>query len=157
MARRWWWNLSEPSAEERVFAFVVKQTDLRKPLPGSHQLADDLGIDGDEAVDFFEAFKAEFQVDLEPLYLNWSRHFGPEGFPISVGLLMVVVGVAASVPAILIGLPEWAVIGLGVAAMLGWLFGLRAWPLTGPRLTPITVDQLVEAAEAGRWPEHPPS
>lgn len=158
MARRWWLNLTDPSTGDRVFAFVVAQTDWRNPLPGSHQLLDDLGVDGDEAVDFFEAFEAEFQVELEPLHLNWARHFGPEGFPFWLGLLMVVIGGAVAIPlALFTSLPKWAVIGLSMAAGFGWLIGLRAWPLPRPRLTPITVDQLVQAAETGRWPEPPPS
>ena len=40
----------------------------------------DLGIDGDDAWDFIEAFHEEFQTDMRGF--NYSTHFGPEGcFP----------------------------------------------------------------------------
>ncbi|TAJ62279.1 hypothetical protein [Brevundimonas sp.] len=123
-------------------------------------MLDDLGIDGDEAADFFVAFGAEFEVELEPLYRNWPRHFGQEGFPVSAGLLMVAVACVIAVPAAVIGLPSWAVIGLSLAASFGWLFGLRAWPLGGGKaLEPVTIEDLIHAAQAGRWPEsdQPPS
>ncbi len=144
------------SAEGRVLDFVVRQTDARRPLHPSDRLGEDLGIDGDEAVDFFQAFEAEFEVDLEPLYRNWVRHFGPEGFPLSVGLVMVVIASAVGVLAALARLPKWLAIGLGLAAVLGWLFGLRTWPLNrGKTWTPVAIDDLIRAAEAGRWPEGP--
>ena len=127
---------------------------MRRPLRLTDVLLDDLGIDGDEASDFFIAFGAEFEVDLEPLYRNWSSYFGPEGFPISVGLLMVVMACVVAVPAAIIGLPSWAVIGLSLAASFGWLFGLRAWPLSlGKALEPLTIEDLIHAAQASRWPE----
>jgi len=37
----------------------------------------DLGLDGDDALDFFEVFAERLSVDLAALDLG--RHFGPEG------------------------------------------------------------------------------
>ena len=158
MARRWWWNLSDPPSDEQVFAFVVRQTDVRRPLRHSDSLLDDLGLDGDDAVAFFQAFEAEFHVDLEPLYRNWSGHFGPEGFPLSAGAIMVVIAAAIGGLAGLSRLPGWIAIGLGLVAALGWLLSLRAWPLNrGKTPTPIVIDDLIRAAQAGRWPVSPRS
>ncbi len=41
------------------------------------RLGEDLGMDGDDAVDFFEDFAETFRVDLADM--RWDRHFGPEG------------------------------------------------------------------------------
>ena len=151
-------NPPDQSPEARVFDFVIRQTDVRRPLHLPDRLSEDLGIDGDDAVNFFQAFEAEFEVDLEPLYQNWSSHFGPEGFPLSVGVVMVVIASAVGVLAATARLPEWLAIGLGLAAALGWLFGLRTWPLNrGKTQTPVTINDLIRATQAGRWPEGPPN
>jgi len=39
----------------------------------------DLGMDGDDAVEFFEAFGQTFSVDLARLWQHWHHHFAPEG------------------------------------------------------------------------------
>jgi acyl carrier protein len=39
-------------------------------------LQDDLGMDGDDAVEFFTLFSERFNVDLTDL--QWERHFGSE-------------------------------------------------------------------------------
>ena len=40
------------------------------------RLGDDLGMDGDDAVEFFQHYAREFHVDLAGM--RWKRHFGPE-------------------------------------------------------------------------------
>jgi hypothetical protein len=42
------------------------------------RLEDDLGITGDDAIAFFDAFYNEFEVDLKSLDLR--KYFGSEGF-----------------------------------------------------------------------------
>ncbi len=49
------------------------------------RLLHDLGMDGDDAVEFFEDFGKRYEVDLAPLYQNWDRHFGREGFGSPLG------------------------------------------------------------------------
>lgn len=140
--------------EARIHALILQQTDIRRPFCDTDELLDDLGLDGDDAVEFFDAYAETFSVDLTPLHARWRDHFGPEGFPLSFGLGMVLVGTTVSVPLILMGLPEWLVFALGMTAAFGWLIGLRAWPLArGPRLVPITVSDLIHAARIGRWPD----
>ena len=50
-------------------------------VPASHinadtRLLEDLGVDGDDAVELLESFAARFKVDLAEFPFN--RHFGPE-------------------------------------------------------------------------------
>lgn len=70
----------------RVGRFVAHYcaVDIER-IRDSTTLFADLGIDGDDAVDFFEAFRDEFGVDLSSLEL--SRQFGPEGLPFWLPLL----------------------------------------------------------------------
>jgi|GEM_PF-840528 len=154
MARPWWSSLPESGFDERIRALIVRHTDVTRPLRESDRLLEDLGLDGDDAVDFFEAYGTTFGVDLDPLHQRWAQHFGPEGFPLSFTLGMVLIAAVAGGLLAFTGLPKWAVIGLGLAAAFGWLIGLRAWPLgRGQVAIPITVGDLNEAARLGRWPD----
>lgn len=68
----------ELSLEEKIIEFVAEQTGVSKSkITLDTCLLDDLGIDGDDGIDFFDAFSSEFKVDLSEL--NLARHFGPEG------------------------------------------------------------------------------
>ena len=49
-------------------------------------LADDLGIDGDDAYEFFDAFMAEFKIDLSTFDLR--KYFNEEGFGINVSRML---------------------------------------------------------------------
>lgn len=79
----------------------------------------DLGIDGDDADEFFEEFGRTFEVDLTDF--NIESHFGPE----------------ASDPfsSILTGLQ-------------GWFTGDHH---SAAGVVPISLYDLVQAAQAGRW------
>jgi Protein of unknown function (DUF1493) len=111
-------------------------------------LQDDLGLDGDDAVWFFEEFGKRYFVDLDPLYRNWSRHFVPEGFGspwflIAAGVFVATVGLSR------FGiLPTWtpgfSVVGVGFF-----------WAWSAYRKQPvirITVADLIDAATKQRWP-----
>lgn len=84
----------------------------------------DLGIDGDDADEFFLAFAKRFNVKLEGLDL--SRHFGPEG---GVGCFLLMVFL-------------WQVVT-----------GRRdpRDPHVVAGKTPVRVSDLVEAVQCGRW------
>ncbi|HEY3618545.1 MAG TPA: DUF1493 family protein [Candidatus Sulfotelmatobacter sp.] len=47
----------------------------------SSSFSRDLGIDGDDAVEFFDAFGKTFGVHLDLLRIHWGQHFAPEGGP----------------------------------------------------------------------------
>lgn len=139
--------------ENRVMAFIAAEMELKRgKIQLSSRISDDLGIDGDDAVELFEKFGREFSVDLEGLWLRWELHFAPEGSEISP-LFWILAGVAGAcgfgishfVPAI----PAWAS-SLVILMFFGWLhsryFVDRAeWPPA------VTVQDMVNAARAGRW------
>jgi Protein of unknown function (DUF1493) len=62
----------------------------REKLTPGTTLSHDLGMEGDDAVEFFEDFAAKFTVDLRLLGENWNYYFDPEGLGL-VGSLLVVV------------------------------------------------------------------
>ncbi|MGA2598137.1 MAG: DUF1493 family protein [Bryobacteraceae bacterium] len=82
-----------PDLEERVIAFVVEEAGVeRKHVQLASRLAQDLGIDGDDAVHLLKMFGEKFHVDLTDLYDHWNQHFRPEGFW-TVGLMDIAVTV----------------------------------------------------------------
>lgn len=91
-------------------------------IHNSATLLGDLGIDGDDAVDFFQEFRDEFGVDLSSLEL--SRHFGPEGLPLWAPLLPFV----------------W---------LVNAMHSGRHKQKLG--LAPISVMDLIDAAARGKW------
>ncbi len=71
---------------EDIIAFVARETGIHpSKLTLSTRLLDDLGIDGDDAVEFFEHFEQAFGVDLSDF--PYYRHFGPEGWDLFAGKL----------------------------------------------------------------------
>jgi hypothetical protein len=61
---------------ERVLIFVKKQArPFHEPSTASG-LQTDLGLDGDDAAEFFDAFFREFDVDASEF--NLAEYFGPE-------------------------------------------------------------------------------
>ncbi|SDP18111.1 Protein of unknown function [Filomicrobium insigne] len=63
---------------ERLLKFVREETRTRKNISGDTDIAHDLGVDGDDALEFMLAFQREFNVDLSNFRFN--LHFGSEGF-----------------------------------------------------------------------------
>lgn len=62
---------------KKVKAFVAQQTGARvEEIVVQTELVKELGVDGDDAIEFFEKFSEEFQVDLSTFKFN--KHFGTE-------------------------------------------------------------------------------
>ena len=62
---------------KKVESFVLKfQSGRKVPLSEDIRLLQDLGMDGDDGVEFMEAFSEEFDVDMSEF--EFKRHFGPE-------------------------------------------------------------------------------
>jgi acyl carrier protein len=106
--------------EDEVFDFVAAQRGMkREKLKLSDQLLVDLGMDGDDAVEFFEKFEKKFEVNLTYLQEHWSEYFGPEGIAGSGPLLF---GILAMIPGwilrIVFHLSLWIVVVLGLATMV---------------------------------------
>ncbi|MFN3669750.1 MAG: hypothetical protein ACK4VY_10610 [Brevundimonas sp.] len=65
-------------ARTAVLEFLADAWDWTRPLSDDEDLFDALGIDGDEGLDFIDAFVARFDVDATS-YL-WYFHHGEEGW-----------------------------------------------------------------------------
>jgi len=110
--------------EERVKTLVARETSMRiERISLKTRIAQDIGCDGDDAAELFEAFAKEFDVDLTGI--QWNKHFCGEGLPPG-GLFGVLVAVFG-----------WAVRGKSLC--------------DDDFLEPITLGDLVEAATAKRW------
>ena len=106
----------DPGSEmaERVKAFVAVHTlHPRRRITLDTRLGEDIGVDGDDAVELFRDFGVHFEVDLSDI--EWNRHFSSEGCN-------------------------------PIAALWYWTVGRRRHPMV-----PVTIGDLVAAAEAGRW------
>lgn len=126
-------------------------------------LRSDLGMDGDDAVEFFDAYATRFNVDLSPLSARWHDYFDvepPRSSPreAAAWLLLLAVWLPLTLGAnAALGntLPAW-VAGLGGGLLLGIWWYFDYWPL-GDILPPrphrqVSVLDLLEAARSGSWP-----
>jgi acyl carrier protein len=140
---------------ERVLAFTAQQRGVAvEKIDLLSRLVEDLGLHGDDAIEFFDAFSREFDVNLDALHgKRWKHHFGPEAQPAGPPLVAIFVLLTLFVTASIIGgYLGWTWLWF-LAFVATWLFGSKAWPLRllVPDTVPITVQDLVDAAAAGRW------
>lgn len=141
--------------QSEVIELVVQERGLpREKVHVSDRLLQDLGIDGDDAVDFFNSVHERFGTDLTHLYEHWSEQFGPEGLSCWNGLVIIPAAVIGGVVAGVADLPAFWGVAITVALLAAWLWVMRRW---GPpdRMLPITVGEVVAAAEVGAWPRRP--
>jgi hypothetical protein len=137
---------------ERILALVSEATGVKlEKLQLTSTLSGDLGMEGDDAVEFFEKFGSEFAVDLSGLYRDWKFNFSPEGVPIATALLVAIPPVG-----IVIVLERFfprlrGIVALGISALL-WLGLLVKWNKWRHGDSPqITVEDLVQSASSGKW------
>jgi len=123
----------EQSLYVRVLAFVSEQLGVHpQNLSLNTSLDHDLGVFGDDAAEFFEAFVQEFGVDPERLTASFfERYFGHEGMTFDE---------------MLIGLVAWPWFLLGLI-LPRWLNPF-ARPEPDDR---VLIQDLMEAALAKRW------
>jgi Protein of unknown function (DUF1493) len=157
-------NLAAGALEERVFMFTAIQSHVnRKKLTPMTRLAQDLDIKGEDASEFFDAFGKEFHVDLSGLNMHWDQHFHPEpGFLLNAAFgVLGCVTLAASLLALFrfggfywsytyispqaYNKPIW--LGSGIASLCYWVV---TWYRDRIAI-PITIADLIDAADAGRW------
>lgn len=126
----------------------------REKLHVSDRLLQDLGMDGDDAVDFFNSVHERFGTDLTYLHEHWSEHFGPEGFSCWNGLVIIPAAAIGGVVAGVTGLSTFWGVAITAALLAIWLWAMRRW---GPpdRMLPVTVGDVIAAVEAGAWPSRP--
>jgi len=112
--------------QQQIIDFVSKKTGVSTTRIQLHTtLFGDLGIDGDDARDFFLRFSQRFNVNVTAF--NFRCHFGDEGFnPLYFPVLL------------------WNVFR-----------SLRGDdPHEIAKVEPITISKLVQTAECGRWVNH---
>lgn len=117
----------------------------------SSRLLHDLGMDGDDAVEFFQSLQERYGTDLTNLYQHWGDYFGPEGFSCWNGLIILPAAVAGGVVAGLLDLGAMVGFLIAVVLLVAWYWAIHR--VTPDPLQPITVAEVVSAAEAGAWPD----
>lgn len=137
--------------EQQLIAMLAKECGLPiDRIKPSSRLSDDLGMDGDDAVEFFVAVKDTFGTDISLLEENWNRHFGPEGLSCWLGVIVIPIAFLVGMIAAHFGLPDWAAFIAALIAIVAALWALNKIPSKNP-LIPITVDELASAVETGKW------
>ncbi|HZO56367.1 MAG TPA: DUF1493 family protein [Bryobacteraceae bacterium] len=141
--------------EERVAFFAARQLHVNpRRVTNDSRLREDLGLSDDDAIEFFEAYSAEFHVDIDSLFSRyWARHFGP--FGIGWGTLFLMFLTASSAGFLAgISAPREAWL-LWASLSLLELVVMQGYPFLSPELNlvPIRVSDLVKAARQGFWYE----
>ncbi|HWR16960.1 MAG TPA: DUF1493 family protein [Terriglobales bacterium] len=138
---------------DQILEFVSRRLGIkRSTIKIDSELNNDLGMDGDDAVDFFDAFTKRFTVDLDELSIHWDEHFVAEGGGSGLGF-MILAGAAAIVSGLLHAafpaIPGWIFCGaISLLSVVGYFYfaGRNSTKASG-----ITVQDLVDAAKAHRW------
>jgi acyl carrier protein len=142
--------------QSEIVDILAKKTGLsRETLHLSDRLVQDLGIDGDDAVELFDSLHQRFGTDLTHLHEHWSDHFGPEFSCLNV-LIVVPAAALGGVVAALANLSAFWAIAITLALVATWHWAVRRRGATD-RLIPVTIRDLVAAVEAGAWPSPPES
>jgi hypothetical protein len=140
------------TVQGEVLKLVVEQTGvISQKVLLSSRLLQDLGMDGDDAVEFFNSVQNRFGTDLTHLHERWSEHFGPEGISCWNGLVIIPAAITGGLAAGIAELSSYWGFTISVSLIVAWHFGMRRW---GPpdRSVAIEVGEVVAAIEAGAWP-----
>lgn len=139
--------------EKRVLALVAQESGQNpQSLTPDTTLAEDLGIQGDDAIGFFEVFRTEFAADLSDLQRDWRLYFGREEKSLWAGIVMGLVAMAGCA-ALTYFEPKVPWYVWGGLTFAGWLAALAVWARrrSAVRSPQITIQDLVDTARAGRW------
>lgn len=146
------WSMDGQATDAEIIDFIAQERGLpRHKVTLSSRLRHDLGMDGEDAVEFFQDFERRYDANLTALYKHWGQHFGPEGFGSPTMFLIGLVLVCLPIPLIPLGISPVAVWGIELAAVILWLWPLKQWPLKD-RTIPVTVQDVVVAARTKQWP-----
>lgn len=139
---------------DRITRFVQEQVGVS--LDDIHldsRLSDDFGMAGDDAIEFFDKFVEEFHVDRKSVTFDFEKHFGSEGFGCGCIPAIVVLGCWCGF-AEQHGYAEVVILSVAFFAAIAiyWLCGVIYRRIFGEVIAnPITINDLFEAAKAGRW------
>lgn len=162
--------MTDPLQEE-VFAFVAEVAPFEfDELTLETTLQEDVGIDGKDAVDFFEKFEKQFAVNLSPLKLQWSAYFVSARIW-SRRRFLTVLGILSLVSIVIFVCHLWGIKYKHLVAMIAfalvgvlWILLYRAYRFisTEERSSistdnDITLNDLVEAARQKRWVKPAPN
>ncbi len=138
--------------EQQVLSFTATRLGVRRSkVTNSARLAQDLGMEGEDAVELFRDFGQRFNVDLHGLYANWERHFSPEVGGPTLAAIAVICGcvTAGFMLKDFVGvLPAWGwgivLIGMGTAIY-------QKWFIEKDTRMPVRVNDLIESVRSGKW------
>lgn len=117
----------------------------------------DLGVDGDDAGEIFQALHERFGTDFTELTRQWRVFFNAEGASPQAMLwcITTIIVCGGSAGALVAALHWPTIVAWELALVLlvggGWL--VSRW--FGRELQPLTVAGLAEIVRAGRWPSDP--
>lgn len=135
-----------------IIARLARKCGLpREKMRPSDRLLQDIGLDGDDAVDFFVSLQEGFGTDLTQLREHWSEHFRAEPTLTWAAIMPFPALIVGVLVAVFTGSKVWgAAAALVFMALLVWIMRRRP---PSDTMVPITVGDVVAAAEAGAWPE----
>ena len=117
----------------------------------------DLGVDGDDAGEVFQALHVQFGTDFTELNRQWRTFFNTEGVSpraMLFGVIAIII-IGGGTGALVAGF-HWPKI-VGIILTLTLLVGcgglLSRW--FDRDLQPLTVEGLAEIVREGRWPTNP--
>jgi len=130
-----------------------------KLLPEA-RLAQDLGVDGDDASDLLSRLHDQFGTDFSALDEQWTEFFHTEGASVgSISLTLLLLVLTTVVTVVIAGAMQ---LSTGFAGTLGiilffscWL--VIGWLFPGSAKRPVTILGLGEVVRAGAWPMDPTS
>lgn len=147
---------NDPSNAVRKLLIEGQGVPEHKVTPDA-RILHDLGVDGDDAGELFEALHEQFGTDFTELNRQWRLFFNTEGMSLRAILIsipaIIVCGVVAGALAAMLGWPTAVAWGLAMALFVGGGRLLSRW--FGREFQPLTVSGLAEIVHAGRWPSDP--
>jgi hypothetical protein len=142
----------QDSISARVYDLVAEERGLScERLRPDTTLSRDSGMEGDDAVEFFEDFATKFAVDLRFLHEDWHCYFGPEGVGIG-GMLLIVVPTLTLGYLICLAVPVAPFWLAAIVGFAGWITIFWYWQSSRAAKDPqISIQDLVDCVNAGRW------
>lgn len=146
----------DPSVAVRKLLIEGQGVPVAKVTPHA-RILHDLGVDGDDAGELFQAIHAQFGTDFTELDHQWRTFFNTEGAsPRAILIGIPAITVCGGAAGALIGTLHWpkiAALGLALALFVGGGRLLSHW--FGRDIRPVTVSGLSEIILAGSWPTDP--